>query len=220
MKLIARVISVFFHPLFVLYYIFLILHTILPAAFIYTGSKQGLAVHALVFGMSVFFPLVSTLSLRAAGLISSIRLEDKKDRIGPLISTILFYVWLFLNYTPFGIGPEVFNSTILGATIAISLSFLINNFSKISLHCIGMGGFVGAIGLYRLTIPEMSYKLELGNNMLELSPNLLLGFIIILAGLVGSARLYLKAHRSQDVFGGYLVGFLSQIVAFRILDSF
>jgi membrane-associated phospholipid phosphatase len=170
--------------------------------------------------MSVFFPLVSTLSLRAAGLISSIRLEDKKDRIGPLISTIIFYVWLFLNYRQFGIGPEVFNSTILGAAIAISLSFLINNFSKISLHCIGMGGFVGAIGLYRLTIPEMSYKLELGNNMLELSPNLLLGFIIILAGLVGSARLYLKAHRSQDVFGGYLVGFLSQIVAFRILDSF
>ena len=220
MRVVASIISVIFHPIFILYYIFGILHIIKPVSFLYSESRQGLAVHFLVFGMSVFFPLVSTLSIRAAGLIKSIRLDDPKERIGPMIATIIFFVWLFLNYRQLKIGPVEYSATILGATIALSASFLINNFSKISLHCVGMGGLVGALGVYRFTIPKTSYDISIGEWFLSLSPNLLFSLAIIFAGLVGSSRLYLGKHRSQDVFGGYLVGFISQIVAYYFLGPF
>lgn len=220
LRLSANLISVLFHPLFILYYIFLTLHTITPVAFMFSENRQRVAVHLLVFGLSVFFPLISTFALRAAGLIKSIRLEDSKERIGPMIATIIFYVWLFLNYKQFGIGPDIFIATILGATIALSIAFLINNFSKISLHCVGAGGLVGAIGTYRMAIPELAYSISFGQNTLEYSPNILLALIIIIAGLIGSARLYLNVHKEKDVYGGYIIGFTAQIVAYMIMGPF
>lgn len=179
-----------------------------------------MAVHLLVFGMSVFFPLVSTLALRASGLIKSIRFQNAQDRIGPMIATIIFFVWLFLNYRQFNVGPEEYSATILGSTIALSASFLINNFSKISLHSVGMGGLVGAIGVYRVTIPSQSYDLSFGDMVLQISPNIFLGVAIILAGLVGSSRLFLGEHRPSDVYGGYLIGFIAQVVAYGLLGPF
>ncbi len=217
MRLIAKLVSALFHPVFILYYIFLTLHIITPVAFIYSDPKQGLAVHFLVFGMSVFFPLVSTFALRAAGLIKSVHLEEKQDRIGPMIATIIFYVWLFLNYRSFNIGPNIFDATILGATIALSICFLINNFSKISMHGAGMGGLVGAFGIFRMTIPQMTYDFPIDNFILSISPNLFLALAIILAGVVGSARLELGSHRPQDVYGGFIIGLTTQIMAYWML---
>ena len=37
---------------------------------------------------------------------------------------------------------------------------------------------------------------------------------VLLAGLVGSARLALAAHDKQQVYMGYMVGFIPQILAY------
>ena len=50
----------------------------------------------------------------------------------------------------------------------------------------------------------------------RLSSIFVLLFAVILAGAIGSARLYLQAHRPEEVYGGYLVGVFAQIIAFRI----
>lgn len=173
--------------------------------------------HALVFGLSIFFPLISVASFRAIGLIDSFEMEDKQQRIGPMIATIIFYVWLFMNYRSFDVGPKIFEPIILGSMIALSLAFLINNFSKISLHTVGMGGFIGAMAVCRVAEPRYSYDLPIGEGYLCMSPNYILAFVIVLAGMVGSSRLLLNAHRGEDIYGGYLVGFISQILAYKLL---
>jgi len=43
---------------------------------------------------------------------------------------------------------------------------------------------------------------------------LMLAILTIVIGAVLSSRLYLKAHRPEDVFGGFIVGLISQLAAF------
>jgi len=171
---------------------------ITPSEFVFSGERQGPAVHLLVFGLSVFFPVFSVAAFRSIGLIQSFQMEDSKERIGPMIATIIFYVWLFMNYRSFGVGPKIYEPIMLGSLIALALAFLINNFSKISLHTVGMGGLVGAIVVCRLALPKYAYHLKVGEGFLSISPNVLLGAVVLIAGLVGSSRLLLSAHRSED----------------------
>lgn len=218
LRVIAKIISYVFHPIFTLFYIFLALKVISPVHFLFGHNREFLAVHFLVFGMSVFFPLISVLAMRLSGLVPNFHLENSQERIGPMIATIIFYVWLFLNYRQFDKGPEIFEANILGATIALGVAFVINNFSKISLHATGVGGLVGAAIIFRFVIDRWSYDIQLGGNTLALSPNTFLCGVIVLAGVVGTARLYLKAHRPQDIYGGYMVGFMAQVLAYRLID--
>ena len=51
----------------------------------------------------------------------------------------------------------------------------------------------------------------------ELSIILMLLIIIIIAGLVGTCRMYLTKHEINDLFGGYLVGMLSPFVALQVM---
>lgn len=136
-----------------------------------------------------------------------------------MIAAIIFYVWLFLNYRQFNVGPEIYEANILGATIALCFSFFINNFSKISLHAVGVGGLVGAVAVFRVVFSKTSYIIPYGNYEIQISPNIFLAFIILIAGLVGTARLFLRAHRATDIYGGYLVGFICQIAAFKITQA-
>jgi membrane-associated phospholipid phosphatase len=38
-----------------------------------------------------------------------------------------------------------------------------------------------------------------------------------LAGLVGSSRLYLKAHQPMQVYGGFIIGIIAQFIALRFV---
>jgi membrane-associated phospholipid phosphatase len=44
--------------------------------------------------------------------------------------------------------------------------------------------------------------------------------IIVLTGLVASARLYLKAHTPKEVFIGFLIGISGQMLAFSMYSKF
>jgi membrane-associated phospholipid phosphatase len=42
-------------------------------------------------------------------------------------------------------------------------------------------------------------------------------FFVLLAGLVGSSRLYLKAHQPMQVYGGFIIGIIAQFIALRFV---
>ena len=50
----------------------------------------------------------------------------------------------------------------------------------------------------------------------RLSDRLVIMIAVMLAGIVGTSRLYLKAHKPDEVYGGYTVGILSQMIAYLI----
>ncbi|MEZ4980203.1 MAG: hypothetical protein R2769_01165 [Saprospiraceae bacterium] len=63
---------------------------------------------------------------------------------------------------------------------------------------------------------QLSIESQLFGTM-RIAMSTVLLMVILFAGLVGSARLYLKAHSPGELWGGYLVGIGTQLVAFWIV---
>ncbi len=141
--------------------------------------------------------------MKALGLISDIGLSDKMDRIGPYIIVGLLYIVIFVNFNNNPTVPGELSIFSLGATIALFTAFVINLFSKISMHTVGMGGFLAMV----IIIMARSYA---GNEYV-------LVLAILIAGLSGTSRMLLAAHEPADIYGGYLIGFLAQFVALSYL---
>ena len=86
---------------------------------------------------------------------------------------------------------------------ALFVAFFLNLFTKISMHTVGMGGFLAML----IIIIARSYA---GAGQLFI-------FGILACGLVGTSRMILGAHNSSDIYGGYFVGFLCQFVALNYM---
>jgi hypothetical protein len=214
----AKAVSIIFHPLFLISYVLFYLILANPFIFGFSGPKsQGLIIISVVT-ISLMFPLIAILMMKALGLIKSLEMEDKMERIGPLIVTGLFYMWLYVNVRNNDIIPEAFSFFILGSTISVFIALLLNSFTKISLHTIGAGGLVAGMILivYNWSYGLVDIPFQWLNIQWRVSDRLVIIFVILVAGLVGTSRLYLKAHKEDEIYGGYLVGILAQLVAFRI----
>lgn len=213
MQLASKIISYIFHPIFILFYIFLILLKANPYSFNFSEPKAAGLLTINVFVFSVFFPLIATLLMRGMGLIKSLEMKDKMERIGPFIVTAIFYLWLFKNIKDNTNVSSGFTVIVLGTIIGLFIGFAINTVSKISIHSIAMGGLIGALFLIKFNFSFDYLPLELPFGTYLISMNLLLVLSFIIAGLVGTSRLILKAHVEQDVYGGYIVGIFSQVLA-------
>jgi len=214
---IAKGVSVLFHPLFILFYILLILMMVNPILFS-TDLKARHIVVFTIFMLTVFIPLISILMMRALGFIKSFQMVESTERIAPLIVTSIFYLWTYINLKSGNILPLAYQVFVLGSTIALFTAFFINNFSKISLHAVGMGGLVAAIFLIRYNVSYSYFNVVVVDKLVKVDTDLLVWLTVLIGGIVGTARLYLKAHKPTDVYGGYIVGFLSQMIAWNILN--
>jgi membrane-associated phospholipid phosphatase len=219
MKIIAQIISYIFHPIFLVSYGMLILYLINPYLFSIADSKTMGVILIYIFLLSVFFPILSISLMKSLGFISSFKMVEKSDRIGPLICTAIFYLWLYINIYSNPAIPTPFSIFVLGSVISLFIAFFVNNFSKISLHSIGMGGaLVGALLIkFNYSYDHFSINLaSLGTYIL--SVDLFIIVVILAVGLVTSSRLYLKRHKPADVYGGLVVGIFSQVIAIMFLN--
>lgn len=218
LKRIAQFISIIFHPLLMPTYMLILLMKIDPYSFglLHLGEPAGNIVLLKMFFSTFLIPAFGVLTMKMLGFVKSFELDDKTERIGPYILTGLFYLWMYINFKDHGDIPNLFSSFMLGAVISLFLAFIINIFSKISAHSVGMGGLVAmcAICLTTFSYKTLSFDFPLSTNFYLSTMGLFL-IAIVLAGLTGTARLILKAHQPRDVFGGYLVGIVGMLVAMQ-----
>lgn len=221
MQVLAKIISVLFHPLLILTYMLVLFLLVNPYVFGIHSIQEpfGMQLILRVFLSSFFIPMVAVLMLRFTGLVQSLEMPERQERIIPYIVTGIFYLWLFRNLVDNTTIPRLFSSFALGTTISLFLAFFINLFSKISAHAVGMGGIIGMIVLLMNYFPEYKVvQLPWGSeDFLEISTTMVLMLALVLAGLVGSSRLSLKAHEPMDLYGGYFVGFVGQLIALRFI---
>lgn len=217
-RILAQFTSIIMHPLFIIGYVLLFLIYANPYIFGFSGPKAQGLVMISVLTISVMFPLIAIIMMKALGLISSLEMPDKRERIGPLIITGLFYMWLYVNVRNNDNIPGALSFFVLGSTIAVFIALTINSFTKISLHAIAAGGFLMGMtfivynwtyGYIDIPIPFLDLEWRWSDRMVML-------VVILLSGAVGTARLYLKAHVQDEIYGGYIVGILAQIIAYRI----
>ena len=198
-KIYASFFSYLFHPIFVPVYVVLFLLYVHPSAFAGFSDAEKKQTILIVILNLVFFPLVSVLLLKAVGFIQSIYLRTQKDRIIPYIATGIFFFWAYTVFKQQTKYPLILTSFVLGIFLASSVALIANIYFKISMHAIGMGGWLG----FFLVILN-------SRAMLITWP---LCIVLLLTGLVCSARLLISNHKPPDIYAGLLVGIVSQIAA-------
>ncbi len=210
-RTVAHIFSLLFHPLLILTYALLFLLTVNPYAFSVRDLADRRAVLLLlsVFTTSFMLPAFGVGLMKPLGLIKSLQLEDKMERIGPYILSGVFYLWLYKNLATGEHAPPLFNSFVLGTTIALFFAFFINIFTKISVHAVGMGGLVAMVLVTSRVWDQSVFNLPAFGYTLQMSLNAVLALVILLAGLVGTARLALGAHVPADLYRGYAAGIVA-----------
>jgi len=199
LKFLAKLISYIFHPCFVPVYVVLFLVYEHPNMFVGFSSKNKILVVAQAFMMFSFFPIVTTLLLKALKFIDSIHLHTQKDRIIPLIASMTWYFWIWHVWRNLPDYPKELVAMALGIFAASIIAMLANIKFKISLHAIGVGTMV----TFLVTIALQQ--------SLHFAVYLSVAFII--AGLVCTARLLTGNHNTFEVYSGFLAGVGAQLIA-------
>jgi hypothetical protein len=87
----------------------------------------------------------------------------------------------------------------LGIFLATIPALIINNFIKISMHALGCGGVVAFI-----IIVAFTQNIHLG---------LPIAIAVFLAGMVCTARFLVSDHTNTEVYSGFIIGAISQLIA-------
>jgi len=187
----ARIISALFHPLLLPTYALLLLFSTNFYFVLVLPSQYKYLILGFVFITTFILPSVMIFILLKADMINSLQMENSRERTLPLfiVSGFFFATFYFLREAP---QSTIFNLFMLGATILVLLSLLINYVTKISVHMVALGGLFGTFtGLAMSFHQDIIYIIFL---------------IILVAGLTGFARLKLKAHSPMQVYLGFLLG--------------
>ena len=199
----ALIISYVFHPIFLPTYAVLFLMWCNPYYFMAIDSRQGIALLSVILVNSVLLPLIALIILRRSGLIKDLEITDRKERAIPFLIMIFFIFWTYF-VVKFRLQlPEILTDVMWGAFLSIMTAYFVNIlYMKVSLHAMGMGSLIAIIiaGSF-VSLYGLAGVLATG---------------ILLAGLVGSSRLILKAHTQREVYYGYLMGFAAQMAAFMM----
>ncbi len=147
----------------------------------------------MVFITTVLFPLLSIFIMLRRGMINSLNMESRQERIFPFITTAIFYYLTYYLLSRIQIS-YIFHVLILGSTLLIITTLFINFFWKISIHMVAIGGVLGTfLGLSALAILNI--------------PQFIL-LLIFISGVIGFSRIKLNAHNPAQVYTGFLTGTL------------
>lgn len=207
-KSISKLISYLLHPLLLVSYTFVYLMWVNPFAYGAPSFEMAVSTYDVVliriFISTALLPFIAILMMKFLGMLETLNMEDKQERIGPYIATGIFYLWIFFSTNSNPQLPDGFKTFMLGATVALFLAFFVNNFTKVSIYTVGLGSIIGMVMMnLSLSLPATFQALQVA---------------IVLAGLLGTARLFLKSTATMDVFGGYFIGFIAQFIALVILS--
>ncbi len=214
----AKAVSIIFHPLLMPTYMLALLLLINPYIFGVNSiwDVNGKLNLLRIFLYTFFLPLFAVVMLRPLGFIRSLEMEDKSERTGPYIITIVFYLWAYMNMNNSSLFPPAYACFMLGTVIALFMAFFVNIFSKISAHAVGMGGLLGMVIITMLRFSHDVFTIQTGAlGAISFNMNAVLMIVVLLCGVVGTSRLLLHAHEPRDLYGGFMVGFVAQFLALR-----
>ncbi len=159
--------------------------------------KGRLFLLGITFICTFIFPLSFVAILRKMGKVSSFSMRERRERILPLLFGA-FMCYINYNFFEKAIAWLPVFPKLLGwlCLFLIVLAF-ITLFWKISLHLSAAGGLLGIL---------IHFSLYPWLTML----------MVLIVGLIGTSRLWLKAHNSSQIYVGFLFG-LSYFLACFLL---
>jgi len=197
----ARIISVIFHPFLIPIYGLVIIF-MAPTLYNYIPFQVKKLMILIVLVNNVLLPLSLIPFFVHNNLIRSWFMNERKDRIIPLIiSTILYIVTTYIIFK-FQV-PFFLKSFFLAAAFLSLIATLINLRWKISLHSIGAGAILALVLVlsFKMYTPLLWYLIP----------------AIIIVGLILSSRLQLDLHNPGQVWSGFMTGFLGFSIIVMLL---
>lgn len=202
-RIIAGFISILFHPLFIPSYICFFLLYLHPFAFAGESELFKKIKLASVFISTAFFPAFTVFLLKQLGFATSFQLRTQKERIIPIVASMVFYFWIFYVAKNQGDNPTELVQVLCASFVSSIIALTANNFIKISLHGIAMGVLVGFfVYLAWVSVVPMG---------LPLAASLLIG------GLVGTSRLALGEHDQKELIAGFVTGLISMAISLVVI---
>jgi hypothetical protein len=199
---IATIISYLFHPLLMPTYGFVLLFFTSNSHALFVPLYNKVVIISVTFLFTFILPTLNALILLMMGRIKSLRMQTSSERVIPYTGALLYYFALsYLFYSRQ--LPLIFSAIILGAAISILLTLIINNRWMISAHAVGTGGTAGVV-------ISLIYKMDMGLDYI-------LVLVILMAGIVGYARLKLNAHSPAQVYSGFLLGAAVEFIALFLI---
>jgi len=206
MTIFSKVISVVFQPLFLPIYAFLLYVTIEHHSTVLIRSEQATVQFNYILSiqmlLAVIIPIGSLYVMYRSNIITSMSIPNRKERIPIFIITLFYYLLTYYFLRKIHVTNldflGAFMSFLTGGIVLTGLSLLITFFWKISIHAIGISGLAGAfLGFSELLFPVLNADEMIIINIL----------LLLLIGVVCSARLYLKAHSFLQIIAGITLGF-------------
>ena len=156
----------------------------------------------MCMGITCILPLIFLSVLHHFKLIKDLHVSHREERFIPYLFTALCYAvaayYLFYRHS-----PQWFVMFMVGSAVTVLVVALINLKWKISAHMAGIGGIIALV--YQIHVQGLSAFYLLW----------LICILIMVAGLLGSARLTLKRHNLWQVLAGVVVGFLCVSLTMR-----
>lgn len=186
---VARITSIVFTPFSIPFLAFLVLFLfsylrIMPI--LYKGIVLG-----IVYCFTILTPTITIFLFRKINGFARQELSERKKRYVPILLTIISYVFCLLMMRKLNI-PWYMTGIIFVSLVISIICILVNLKWKLSEHMAGMGGIIGGL---------ISFSALFSYN-----PVVWLCLFILIAGILGSARIVLGHHTLGEVLFGFVVG--------------
>ena len=186
---VARVTSIVFTPFSIPFLAFLVLFLfsylrIMPI--LYKGIVLG-----IVYCFTILTPTITIFLFRKINGFARQELSERKKRYVPILLTIISYVFCLLMMRKLNI-PWYMTGIIFVSLVISIICILVNLKWKLSEHMAGMGGIIGGLVSF--------------SALFSYNPVVWLCLFILIAGILGSARIVLGHHTLGEVLSGLVVG--------------
>ena len=198
----AKVISAVFTPFSIPFLAFLVL-------FIFSYLRimpiqYKLIVLGVVYCFTILMPTLTIFLFRKINGFSPEDLGERKRRFMPFLLTITSYVFCLVMMHRLNI-PWYMTGIILAALIMMVICIVVNLKWKLSEHMAGVGAIVGGL---------VSFSALFGYN-----PVWWLCLFILIAGVLGTARIILQHHTLGEVLVGFAVGLICSLLVLHPLSN-
>lgn len=199
----SRIISRVFTPFSVPFLAYLVLFI-----FSYLGMmpwSYKLIVLGVVYCFTILMPVLTIFLFRKINGFTHAELSRRKRRYMPYLFTIISYIFCLLMMQRLNL-PWYMTNIILAALIIQVVCVLLNIWWKLSEHMAGAGAVIGGLVAF--------------SALFDYNPVWWLCVFILVAGMLGTARIILRHHTLGEVTGGFVIGLCSSLLVLHPMSNF
>ena len=197
----AKVISILMHPVLMPTYALVLIFRLSNYLDYTTPSSVKMALFLIVVFNTLIMPVVISWLLLKRGLIRSFNMEQREERMVPFIFNTVLMMIAYYMISQISI-PKIFSMLLLGAAASVVLAIIINLKWKVSIHMIGIGGIVGMFfGMSTFLLIDLRFPILIS---------------LLVAGLIGTARMAMGSHKPAQLYVGFFIGFCCEYFVLSI----